>query len=250
MSGSRAGSQQFPECAGLENPNRSGILNREGIAIARHQHVGVPGDRGGEDPSIGRIANGRRSWRSRLGKAWKWCKNGVDGREAIRRHLELTGQDSPQLLQNDLADDQVVFGKDSAEDIRAQAPGGERRNEDVGVEADPHEELRDGAKDVLVGEIAPRFGKGHHRAPRVLELEDGEVPAEGVARDVAAGAAGPLGEGGELALEGAVEPDGQRGGLHVRQCMTWTLAQQPEPSIQPYGDSLCAVLRQGSTANP
>ena len=87
-------------------------------------------------------------------------------------------------------------------------------------------------KDILVGEVPARFGERHDGPARVLELHDRELAPEGVARDVAARPPRALGQRRELPFEGAVETDGQRGCLHVRQCNTWTIfCQEPVRAI-------------------
>lgn len=60
------------------------------------------------------------------------------------------------------------------QDIRADAAGSDRTDQDLGVEVDPHRS-RDVAKHVLVGEIARRFGKGHDAPSEVFELAQGQL---------------------------------------------------------------------------
>lgn len=124
----RTGSQELQERTRAENPHRlRRRLNRGEVGVARDQDVGVAGDRGGEYPSIGRIPNLGRPRPGRFGDSWERREHGIDGLDAIGRDLELAGQDAPQFLQDDVADDQVMFSKYGTEDIGAQAARGEGR---------------------------------------------------------------------------------------------------------------------------
>ncbi len=141
-------SKELPERAGVENPNRRLSLNGEEVAIAGDQHVGIPGDRCGEHPPVGGIPNRGRSRLGRLWDARKWREDGLDGVDTIGRELQLARQHASQLLENNVADDQVMLSEDRAKNVRAESASGECRNEDVGVEADPHDTARNTSSSV------------------------------------------------------------------------------------------------------
>lgn len=99
-----------------------------------------------------------------------------------------------------------MLGQHGSEYIGAESACRERGNEEFGVDRPS----RHGAKHVLVREISPSLGKGHDVSARVLELHDRELAAKRVACEVAAGASGTLGEGGELPSQRPVEANGER----------------------------------------
>jgi hypothetical protein len=73
----------------VDGAKREGRVHIQQISIARHEDVSVAGDGGGNNPSIGGVANdvGRRliGFRNR----WKWREDRIDGIKAIGRNLVL-----------------------------------------------------------------------------------------------------------------------------------------------------------------
>ena len=68
--------------------------------------------------------------------------------DRVRRQLDATGQGTPQLDQDDLPDNQIVLGKNVAENVGAQTSGRERCHEDVRVEEHPHDTSRNTSSSV------------------------------------------------------------------------------------------------------
>ena len=55
---------------------------------------------------------------------------------------------APEFGQNDLADNQLVFGQDRAEHVCAEPARGDRGDQHIGVETDPHETARNTSSSV------------------------------------------------------------------------------------------------------
>jgi hypothetical protein len=111
----------------------------EQIAIAGDENIGVPGDGGGDDPAIGGIANQVTGRLRGLRDEGKRSEYDLDQVEAIGGDLELSTQDPAEFGEDDVPDDKIMLGEDGAEDIGAEAAGGEGGDEDVRVVTDSHE---------------------------------------------------------------------------------------------------------------
>lgn len=137
-----AGPQEVPEGPRFKNPDIGPPGNLQKVRVARHQDVCRARDCGGQDPAIRRVTDGNCTWFLGPRNEWECRKQALDGRNPLGRKPQLGPQHPPELIQDDLADHQVVLGDSGAEYVRAKAAGRERGYENVGIEADPHETSR------------------------------------------------------------------------------------------------------------
>jgi len=131
--------EQLPEGARREGTDWEFIRDIEQIAITGDENIGVAGDRGGDDPAIGGIANHGGRWLVGLRNERKRAEDGIDRVEAIRWDLEFGAQDAPEFREDNLTDHEIMLGEDGTEDIGAEAARGEGGDEDVRIETDSHE---------------------------------------------------------------------------------------------------------------
>jgi hypothetical protein len=131
--------EQLPECTRRQDGQRRLLGDGEKIVVSSDEHVGAAGHGGCENPSIGWIPNVDRT-------RFRGSRNGLEPGEYVHdglnlrlREMELSLEHATQLGEDDLAENQCVFRKDGAEDVRAESARGEGGHQDVGVEADPHE---------------------------------------------------------------------------------------------------------------
>ena len=131
--------QQLPKGARRQNSNRCVGSDDEQILIACHEDVRLTRDRRCYNPPIARIADTQLARRCWLGDDRKRSEDCLDRIDTIGRYLELRRQHTPKLSQDHFADDQFMLGQDSPKHVGAQTARGERRYENISVEADPHE---------------------------------------------------------------------------------------------------------------
>lgn len=140
--------QKLPERPRCQNPNRRVAGNREQILIAGDQDFRLTGNRGSQNPAIAGIVDKDVARGGRLGQDRKRVEDRFDRCDPIGGHFELGGQDPTEFGDNNLADHQLMLGEDGAEHIGAKAARGQRGDEYVGIEADPHETARNTSSSV------------------------------------------------------------------------------------------------------
>lgn len=140
--------EQLPKRARCQNWNRGVRSNDEQIIIAGHEDVRPSRDRCCYNPSITRIADAQLARRCWFGNDRKGSEDRLDRVDPIGRYLELRRQDTPKFSEDHIADDQLVFGEDGPKHIGAKSPCRESGDEDIGVEADPHETVRNTSSSV------------------------------------------------------------------------------------------------------
>ena len=112
------------------------------VLVPGDQHVGVAGDRGGEDPAIVGVPDRDRKRLVGLGDNDVLAQELLDGVDRGGRKADPVSEDPSKFGEVDLTRQELVLRENKPEDVGAQAAGGEGANEDVCVEKDPHDTSR------------------------------------------------------------------------------------------------------------
>lgn len=134
--------QRLPEAARIHDGQRRGAFQFQQIAIPRDEDIRPRDQSGGNDPSVVGIAD----WGSGgSGRPWDDFLipeelNDLTNRPA--REPEFPAQSLLEFGQDDFPCHQGVLREHVPQDIGAQSASGECRDENVGVEEDPHEMSR------------------------------------------------------------------------------------------------------------
>ena len=131
--------QQFPESPWLEDGQGGFVLHGEQILIARHQNIGLASHGSCQDPSIGRITHVHRAWFGRSRNDLESDEHGICGGESVGGETQLLFQNAVELVEDDLPEHEIMLGQHHPYHIRTKTTRGERSNQDIGVEAHPHE---------------------------------------------------------------------------------------------------------------
>ncbi len=92
-------------------------MHRDQILITGYQHIGVPGDRRGKDPPVGRIADRGESRRGRLRDTRKWSEDGLNALHSLGRHFEPGCQDAAEFRENHVANYEIMLRENGSQDI-------------------------------------------------------------------------------------------------------------------------------------
>lgn len=140
--------KKLPEFPRREDRHRRLLPDIEEITISSDEHRRLARDRGGQDPAIGRIPNEQIAGCAGLRDDGNGSEHGIDRVKAIGRELELGGERAAKFNHYDFAEYQIVLGEDRANDVRAEAAGGERGDKDIGVQADAHRRVYETASKI------------------------------------------------------------------------------------------------------
>ena len=133
---------QFPESPRIKDSKRSGVGRLKKILVPGDQHVGVAGDRGGEDPAIVGVPDRDRKSLVGLGDNDVLAQELLDGADRGGRKADPVSEDPSEFGEIDLTRQELMLRENKPEDVGAKAPGSEGADEDVRVEKNPHDTSR------------------------------------------------------------------------------------------------------------
>ena len=131
--------QQFPEFSWLEDGQGGFVLDGEQIRIARHKNIGLAGHGSCQDPSIGRITHVHWAWFGRSRDDLESDEHGIYGGKSIGGKTQFLFQNAVELVEDDLPEHEIMLGQHHPYHIRTKTTRCECSNQDIGVEAHPHD---------------------------------------------------------------------------------------------------------------
>jgi hypothetical protein len=129
----------FPKLTWTIDSNRQVNGRLQYVSITRDQGVGLAGHSRSDDPFVIGVAQSKVKMLSRFGDDLMVTQEMFDVSDDLGRYVDLIEQGSLELGQHDFADDQVVFDKNVAQQIRAHSTARECTDEHVRVEKHPHD---------------------------------------------------------------------------------------------------------------
>ena len=137
-----------PKLAWRHEPQACGSRHRQEVGVAGDEDVRRRCARIGQDPTIGGIPHDDAIHGVGLGDDLVGAQKRFHLIDPLGWKSELGCQHPPEFRQDDFANNEVVFGNDTAQQIGTDSASGNSTHQDVRVEEDPHETSRNTSSSV------------------------------------------------------------------------------------------------------